>query len=242
MAKTGARDLLSRARRRALRVIQWGAFIERGPQAGCGIPDLVQGGPPSARNSGGVETIVNPADSEEGAVAATRAWLETTVIGLNLCPFASAVHHAGQIRYFVSRAETGEGLRADLISELLLLGTLDPAKVDTTLLIHPHVFGDFLDYNDFLDEADATLRDLGLVGTFQIASFHPRYQFAGTEPGDVTNLTSRSPYPTLHLLRESSVERALEDFPDADLIPQRNIETLRRLGPAGSPPPRPAAG
>jgi hypothetical protein len=178
------------------------------------------------------------AGSEEEVVAATRAWLETDVIGLNLCPFAKAVHAAGQIRYFVSRAETAEELRTDLVSELRLLGTLDPAQVDTTLIIHPHVFGDFLAYNDFLGEADAVLKDLRLVGIFQIASFHPRYQFAGTEPDDVTNRTNRSPYPMLHLLREASIERAVADYPDAAGIPGRNIETLRRLGPT----PGPAAG
>lgn len=179
------------------------------------------------------------AGSKEEVVAATRAWLETDVIGLNLCPFARAVHAAHQIRYFVSRAETAEDLRADLVSELRLLETLDPAQVDTTLLIHPSVFGDFLDYNDFLGVADATIGELGLVGVFQIASFHPRYQFAGTEPDDVTNRTNRSPYPMLHLLREASIERAVADYPDAALIPQRNIETLRRLGPSASPTPGP---
>lgn len=176
--------------------------------------------------------------SNEDVVAATRAWLETDVIGLNLCPFAREVHGSNRIRYVVSGARTVQALRADLIDELLLLKTLDPSQTDTTLLIHPHVLGDFLDYNDFLDVADGTIRDLGLVGEFQIASFHPRYQFAETGPDDVTNRTNRSPYPTLHLLRDASVERALAAYPDADKISERNIETLRRL--EGSPPPPPA--
>ena len=144
------------------------------------------------------------------------------------------MHESDRIRYAVSAALTTDTLRADLVDELLLLKSLDAAKTDTTLLIHPQVLGDFLDYNDFLDVADETIRDLGLVKEFQIASFHPSYQFAATEPEDVTNRSNRSPHPTLQLLREVSVERALADYPDADKISVRNIETLRRLG--ASPP------
>ena len=165
----------------------------------------------------------------EEVIAATRSWLEKEVIGLNLCPFAAAVHDAGQIRYFVSPATTVKELRTDLLEELLFLKEADPAKVDTTLLIHPGVLADFLEFNDFLDVADDVVKNLGLTGDIQIASFHPRFQFEGTEPDDVTNRTNRSPYPTLHLLREASVERALENYPDADAIPQKNIETMRRL-------------
>ena len=173
---------------------------------------------------------VLPAPSKEDVIAATREWLEKEVIGLNLCPFAQAVHAAGQIRYFVSEAETTQALRADLIEELLHLKSVDAAQVDTTLLIHPGVLGDFLEFNDFLDVADDVVHQLSLGGEFQIASFHPRYQFEGTEPDDVTNRTNRSPYPTLHLLREASVERAIESYPDASEISERNIETMRRLG------------
>jgi hypothetical protein len=167
----------------------------------------------------------------EEVIAATRSWLEKEVIGLNLCPFAAAVHDAGQIRYFVSPATTVKELRTDLLEELLFLKEADPAKVDTTLLIHPGVLADFLEFNDFLDVADDVVKNLGLTGDIQIASFHPAFQFEGTEPDDVTNRTNRSPYPTLHLLRESSVERALEDYPDPDEISRRNIEKMRRLGP-----------
>jgi hypothetical protein len=168
---------------------------------------------------------------KDDVIAATRSWLEKDVIGLNLCPFAAAVHDAGQIRYVVSAATTSKQLRADLLEELLLLKEADPAKIDTTLLIHPDVLTDFLEFNDFLDVADDLLRDLGLVGDIQIASFHPKFQFADTEPDDVTNRTNRSPYPTLHLLREASVERALEDYPDPEEISRRNIEKMRKLGP-----------
>lgn len=175
-----------------------------------------------------------PRESEEAVVASTRAWLERDVIGLNLCPFAKAVHDAGRIRYVVSPAESAESLRIDLLSELRLLATLDPEKTDTTLLIHPSVLGGFPDYNDFLGVADAAIGEAGLVGVIQIASFHPAYRFAGTEADDVTNRSNRSPYPMLHLLREASIERALADYPDVDGITRRNLETLRRLGPRDS--------
>ena len=155
------------------------------------------------------------------------------MIGLDLCPFARAVHSRGQIRWVVSGAETPEELLAELLGELRTLADADPAAIDTTLLIHPAVLGDFPDYNDFLGAADAALADLGLAGTLQIASFHPRYQFAGTAPDDVENCTNRSPYPILHLLREASVERAVAAFPDAATIYEKNIATLRRLGVEG---------
>ncbi len=155
------------------------------------------------------------------------------MIGLDLCPFARAVHARGQIRWVVSGAATPEELLAELLGELRTLAGADPAALDTTLLIHPAVLGDFLDYNDFLGVADAALADLGLAGTLQIASFHPRYQFAGTAPDDVENCTNRSPYPILQLLREASVERAVAALPDAAAIYEKNIATLRRLGTAG---------
>lgn len=166
-------------------------------------------------------------------VAATRAWLEKAVIGLDLCPFAKAVHIRNQIRYVVSDAEAPESLLADLLVELRTLAAADPDAVETTLLIHPRVLAEFLDYNDFLDVADAAVADLGLVGEIQVASFHPLYQFAGTEPDDITNYTNRSPYPMLHLLREASVERAVATFPDTAGIPEKNMATLRRLGHEG---------
>jgi hypothetical protein len=167
------------------------------------------------------------------AIDETQAWLEKAVIGLNLCPFAKAVHGKGQIRWVLSEATTAEALLAELMAELQTLAAADPERIDTTLLIHPQVLGDFLDYNDFLDVADAALEELGLEGTLQIASFHPRYQFAGTEPDDAGNLINRSPYPTLHLLREASVDRAVAAYPEAEAIYERNIETLQALGADG---------
>ena len=169
----------------------------------------------------------------EEIIAATRAWLEKAVIGLDLCPFARAVHVRNQIRYVVSEAETPEELLEDLITELQALAAADPEETDTTLLIHPRVLEDFLDYNDFLGVAEAAVEELGLTGVLQVASFHPKYQFAGTKPDDIENYTNRSPYPILHLLREASVERAVAAFPDTAGIFEKNIETMRRLGHEG---------
>jgi hypothetical protein len=192
-------------------------------------------------------------------LAETRAWVDRAVIGLNLCPFAKAPQVKGQLRYVVSHALDAEALLADLITELQTLAQIDPEVTETTLLVHPGVLADFLDFNDFLDLADAALDDLGLDGVIQIASFHPHYQFAGTAPDDVDNATNRSPYPTLHLIREASLDRAVAAIPDASSIFDANIATLRQLGAegwralqaqcrrdgleasGGDPPPGPAA-
>jgi hypothetical protein len=175
-----------------------------------------------------------PVPSEDGTVIAdTRRWLDRAVIGLNLCPFAKAVVAHDRVGYVVSRATTPEALAADLVRELERLRDTPEDVLETTLLMHPEVLRDFLDFNDFLGVADAALEQLGLEGELQIASFHPDYQFAGTDADDIDNFTNRSPWPTLHLLRESSIERAVAAFPDAADIYERNIETLRRLGPAG---------
>jgi hypothetical protein len=174
-----------------------------------------------------------PAASHEAVIAATQTWLEKAVIGLNLCPFAKAVHIKNQIRYVVSDATTPEALLEVLMAELELLAETNPAKVDTTLIIHPQVLGDFEDYNEFLDVADAALEDMQLDGILQVASFHPDYQFADTDRNDIENYTNRAPYPTLHLLREESVDRAVESFPEAEDIFEKNIETMRKLGHDG---------
>jgi len=163
----------------------------------------------------------------------TRRWMERAVIGLNLCPFAKAVAHKGQVRMVLSDARDEAALLARLGEELLHLRDTPAAEVDTTLIVHPHVLGDFLDYNDFLDSADALVEELGLEGILQVASFHPQYRFAGSDPDDIANFTNRSPWPTLHLLREDSVSRAVEAFPDPDAIVERNIMTLRTLGHEG---------
>jgi hypothetical protein len=175
---------------------------------------------------------MTPTNDDE-IIAKTRHWLEAAVIGLNLCPFAKPVYTKELIRYAVSQAGTPEALLEELIGELQSLVETDPSVTETTLLIHPEVLTDFLDYNDFVGVAEAAVEDLGLSGVLQIASFHPRYQFAGTEPDDIENYTNRSPYPMLHLLREASVERAVQSVPDTAEIYERNIATLRRLGLVG---------
>jgi hypothetical protein len=169
----------------------------------------------------------------DAALRATRAWVEQAVIGLNLCPFAKAVQVKGLVRYVCSAARDSAALRAALRDELLHLRDTPIETVETTLLVHPWVLQDFLDYNDFLDEADALLRELGLEGTLQVASFHPDYRFAGTAADDIGNATNRSPYPTLHLLREASIDRAVAAFPEAETIYETNLRTLRALGAEG---------
>jgi uncharacterized protein len=166
-------------------------------------------------------------------IARTQQWLERAVIGLNLCPFAKAEHVHGRIRYAVTDATQSTDLLLELEREITFLLAQDPATTETTLLIVPHMLADFLDYNDFLDEADAMLEHADPDAQLQIASFHPHYQFAGTRPDDIENFTNRSPYPMLHLLREDSVARAVEAFADAAFIYERNIATLRQLGLAG---------
>lgn len=160
-------------------------------------------------------------------------WLETAVIGLQLCPFAKAVHVRGQIHYVVSRATDPEALLRVLAHELRGLAAVDAQLRDTTLLILPDALASFLDFNEFLGRADDLLDALALDGVLQIASFHPQFQFAGTTTDDITNATNRAPYPTLHLLREASVDKAVAAFAQADTIFDANIATLRRLGAAG---------
>ena len=171
--------------------------------------------------------------SAEQAVGATRLWLERAVIGLELCPFARAAHAREQVRFRVSAAETQEDLLHDLAGAALALRDEDPERVETLLLIHPGVLGDFLEYNDFLDLAEGLLAELGLEDVFQLASFHPDYRFAGAEPDAIENCTNRSPYPILQLLRVDSVARAVAALADPAEIYERNIVTLRSLGRDG---------
>lgn len=172
-------------------------------------------------------------ESADIVIARTRQWLEAAVIGLNLCPFAKAVHVRDQIGYRVSTATGTAELADDLRTALRELASTDAAICDTVLLIHPGVLADFIDYNAFLAQADRINRKLGLEGELQVASFHPDYQFADTGPDDVANATNRSPYPMLHLLRESSIERAVASYPDPERIYARNITSLRKLGWTG---------
>ncbi|WP_194712869.1 DUF1415 domain-containing protein [Noviherbaspirillum soli] len=171
--------------------------------------------------------------SHQEVISAVSTWLERAVIGLNLCPFAKAVHHRGQVRYVVSEATEPEQLVRDLTEALQHLHDCDPAVTDTTLLIHPWILQDFIEYNEFLGIAELILSSMGLEGEIQIASFHPDYQFADTHRDDITNFTNRSPYPILHLLREDSIASAVAAYPDTDDIYRRNIATLEKLGLSG---------
>ena len=176
-------------------------------------------------------TITQP--SEAQALAETRAWVDRAVIGLNLCPFAKAPQVKGQVRYVASAATDPASLLADLINELEKLAEAKPERIETTLLIHPQVLGDFAEYNDFVAVAEDTVAELDLEGILQVASFHPNYQFDGSAPDDVENATNRSPYPTLHLIREASIDRAVAAFPEAEAIFELNIATMQTLGSAG---------
>ncbi len=168
--------------------------------------------------------------NEQTVIDYTREWISSMVIGLNLCPFAERVFQANKIRYVVTYAQDETTLLKDLADELEALANFPIPRVETTLLIHPCALGNFLDYNAFLDAGERLVAELGLRGTIQIASFHPDYQFAGTDPGAVENYTNRSPYPMLHLLREASISAAVSDLNELREIPRRNIETLRQLG------------
>lgn len=171
----------------------------------------------------------NDVDADQ-VIAVTRRWLERAVIGLQLCPFAAGVYLDGRVRFRCSKQVTPEGLLADLRDELLDLQTADPHACETSLLIHPLALIDFGAFNDFLGDVDALLVELDLEGELQVASFHPEYQFAGTDVADIENYTNRSPYPMLHVLRESSIERVVADLPDPSAIYRRNIERMRELG------------
>ncbi len=161
-------------------------------------------------------------------IEATRRWVEQVVVAFNLCPFAKRELVKDRVRFVVSKAQDEATLLDELAHELALLN-VDEA-VETTLLIHPQVLQDFYQYNDFLTAADELLVDMNLEGVYQVASFHPDYQFGGTDPGDVENYTNRSPYPMLHLLREDSLSEAIDNYPDVDLIPERNIDCMNEQG------------
>ena len=171
--------------------------------------------------------------TDEDVLAATRRWLEAAVIGLNLCPFAKSVYVKDQVRLVVSRARHLDAFLDDLDHELELLKTTPAEQVDTTLLIHPTLFPEFLVFNDFLNVADDVLVEHELDGVIQIAPFHPDFVFEGEGEGDMSHFTNRAPFPTLHLIREDSLEKAIESFGDTDVIYQRNMNLLRNLGLEG---------
>ena len=171
--------------------------------------------------------------TDEEVLNQTRYWLEKAVIGLNLCPFAKAVYVKNQVRLVVSHARHADDLLEELDRELDLLVATPATEIDTTLLIHPTLFEDFLDFNDFLEIAEGVVDEHELDGVVQLASFHPKFQFDGTGPDDIGNYTNRAPFAMLHLLREDSVEKAVEAFPEAESIFEQNIATLEKIGPEG---------
>ena len=171
--------------------------------------------------------------TDEEVLGKTRHWLEAVVIGLNLCPFAKAVYVKKQVRLVVSHARHADDLLEELDRELDLLVATPAEEIDTTLLIHPTLFEDFLDFNDFLEVAEGVVDEHELEGVVQLVSFHPQFQFDGTEPDAISNYTNRAPFAILHLLREDSVERAVVAFPQTDAIFEQNIATLEKLGHAG---------
>jgi hypothetical protein len=171
--------------------------------------------------------------TEEHVIAQTKRWLERAVIGLRLCPFARAVYVNERVRYVVAMTTSSDELAVTLADELTYLAQTDPSECETTLIIHPHVLNDFDEYNQFLEFADVLISETALEGVLQVASFHPQYRFEDTDPNDIENFTNRSPYPTLHLLREESISRAVDEFPDVDEVGARNQETMRALGHEG---------
>ena len=176
---------------------------------------------------------ISAPDAKRMAIEDTQKWLLEAVVGLNLCPFAKSVVVKDMVRYQVCASTDPDDLLTLLREELLHLASADPAVLDTTLLIAPHALPEFLDFNDFLAACDAVLIELELDGVLQVADFHPRYQFGGTDVDDIENFTNRTPYPTLHLLREASIDKAVAAYPDAAMIFERNIEMLQQLGHAG---------
>ena len=177
--------------------------------------------------------MISTNDLTSQVITDSQQWLERAVIGLNLCPFAKSVHVKSLIRYAISDAKSESELLADLQSELIFLNSVSQTITDTTLLIAPMCLHDFLEFNQFILKANKSLTKLDLDGVFQIATLHPQYQFAGTDVDDITNYTNRAPYPTLHLLRESSIDRALQAIPNAESIFEVNMNTMRRIGLEG---------
>lgn len=171
--------------------------------------------------------------TDDEVLTQTRHWLEKAVIGLNLCPFAKAVYVKNQVRLVVSHARHADDFLDELDREIDLLVATPAQEIDTTLLIHPTLFDDFLDFNDFLEIAEGVVDEHGLEGVVQLASFHPKFQFDGTEPDDIGNYTNRAPFAILHLLREESIDRAVEAFPEAEAIFEENVKTLEKLGHEG---------
>ncbi|MEH6589391.1 MAG: DUF1415 domain-containing protein [Halioglobus sp.] len=159
-----------------------------------------------------------------------RAWLETFVVGFNLCPFARPYLNTDQLRISVCEATSPDELRRAFLSELDVLQRSTEEEAATSLLVMPNALADFGQYLDFLDEAQDLLESCSLEGMFQLASFHPDYCFEGESPDAEGNYTNRAPYPVIHLLRENMLTRVLADFPEPEAIPGKNVEAMERMG------------
>ncbi|MCK5663511.1 MAG: DUF1415 domain-containing protein [Thiotrichaceae bacterium] len=168
--------------------------------------------------------------SDQETLGSVIRWFEKVVLGLNLCPFAAKPYRQGAIRFELSQATNDETCLTDLLVNLNLLD--DQLEIETLVVIIPNHLKLFSDYNQFLDLTDAMLEQQGWMGIYQIASFHPDYVFADCDVDDRANWTNRSPYPLLHLIRESSINKAVDSHPDINAIPQRNVELLRSLNDA----------
>lgn len=176
---------------------------------------------------------MNDDHSDARVLRRTQAWIEHVVLGLSLCPYAKQPWQQDRVRLQLTQARDADALLARLADELRFLADADPAEVETTLLIAPHMLASFEDFLDFMDLAEACVEALDLEGEIQVASFHPDFQFGDAPADDAAHATNRSPYPTLHLIREASIEAAVAAHPDPDRIWQRNLEVMRQLGPDG---------
>lgn len=151
------------------------------------------------------------------------------MIGLNLCPFAHKPNRLGQIDLVACEAPDEEGVLQMLTAQMARLDDAEPETLETVVMVLTATLADFYDYNQFLDRVDEVIEAGDWSGIYQVASFHPDYQFGGTLPGDAENLTNRAPYPLLHIIREASLEAALDNYPDSDRIPENNIARVTAL-------------
>ncbi|MCG3760723.1 DUF1415 family protein [Vibrio cincinnatiensis] len=172
---------------------------------------------------------MNSTTNQQTITQKVNQWLNDVVIGLNLCPFAAKPQRNKQIKIHVSQAQSEEALLQDILDQLLELDTKEPEELETTLVVVPHLLADFTDYNFYIDWVEALIRQQDWEGIFQVATFHPDYCFAGTQPDDDENLTNRSPYPIFHLIREESMEKVLKHYPNPELIPDINIKRVCQL-------------
>ncbi|MEL0636361.1 DUF1415 domain-containing protein [Marinomonas sp. TI.3.20] len=166
--------------------------------------------------------------SDELVTTQTIKWVNDFIVGLNICPFAKREMERESVRFVVVRSKKSQVALEELMSEVHWLD--EHPETETTIIVFPTLFSDFYRYLDFVDLAENIMFEQECEGVYQLATFHPNYCFSGAEPEDVSNYTNRSPYPMLHLLREASVEKAIEFYGDTDAIPERNIDVMEEMG------------